>query len=194
MDLNFLIAKCSVRKLSAMLISNSSWITAASAFIFPGKSLQGILMTSRESLSSGNTVITHCQGGWKRTNRKFPCGKMCFISSPFSCQSSGGRYNWNKWWEETKAVTLSIPCPYAFAKFWPCNWDAFPGCGPRARAEWGTQHRNEMWLGRTVRVDTWARQSIPEHPSICSSAPQLPCVCVAFLLPPRGIRFSLFYP
>lgn len=188
------MAKCSVRKLSAMLISNSSWITAASAFIFPGKSLQGILMTSRESLSLGHTVIAHCQGGWKRTNRKFPCGKMCFISSPFSCHSSGGSYYWNKLWEQMKAVTLSTPCSYTFAKFWPGGWDAFPVCDPRDGAEGvpSTEMRCG-WAGQCVWTPEPGRAS--QHRDR-SSAPRLtqPYVCVAFLLPPHETQFSLFSP
>lgn len=133
MDLSFLMAKCSVRKLPAMLISNSSWITAASAFIFLGKSLQGILMTPRKTLSLKHTVITHCQERWKRTNRKFPCGKACFISSPFSCHSSGRSYYWNKLWEQMKAVTLSTPCPYIFCQILALQLWCFPRLWPRAQ-------------------------------------------------------------
>lgn len=176
MDLNFLKAKHSVRKLSAMLISNSSWITAASAFIFPGKSLQGMLMTSRDSLSLGHTVITHCQGGQKRTNRKFPRGKMCFISSPSSCHSSGRRYNWNKLGEEMKAVTLGNPCPCTSAKFWPCSWDAFPGSDARAKAE---GYPAQKW---GVLADT--RLSTPAQGlQLCSSAATalyLHCILASF--------------
>lgn len=170
MDLDFLMANCSVRKLSAMLISNWSWITAASAFIFPGKNLQGILMTSRALVSLEHTVITHCQGGWKRTNRKFPCGKMCFISSLFSCQSSGRRYNWSKLQEEMKAVTLSTLYPYTRPTLRPCNWDASPGCGPRAKKK-GVPS-TEVCRGRAVWVDPLTKA---EHPSTGITAVLLSC-------------------
>lgn len=155
------------KKLSAMLISNSGWITAASAFIFPAKSLQGILMTSRESLSLGHTVITHCQGGWKRTNRKFPCGKMCFISSPSSCQSSGRKTietNYERRWKQPQ---WALPVPSLMPNFWPQNWNAFPGCDPRAKAR-GVPSV-EMRCGQAGHL------SQAEHPSTGIAALLLSC-------------------
>lgn len=172
-----------------MLISNSSWITAASAFIFPAKSLQGILMTSRESLSLGHTVITHCQGGWKRTNRKFPGGKMCFISSPSSCQSSGRKTIETNYERRWKQPHRALPVPTLLPNSGPEIGMPSQAVirGPRQR---GTQHRNEMWPGRTPEP---GRAS--QHRD-CSSAPRLPqpYVCFASLLPPHEIRFSLFCP
>lgn len=155
-----------------MLISNSSWITAASAFIFPAKSLQGILMTSRESLSLGHTVITHCQGGWKRTNRKFPCGKMCFISSPSSCQSSGRKTietNYERRWKQAHwALPFPTPLPNSGPEIGMLSQAVIRG--PRQKG-----YPAQKW--DVARQDTWARQSIPAQGlQLCSSAATALCL------------------
>lgn len=157
-----------------MLISNSSWITAASAFIFPAKSLQGILMTSREPLSLGHTVITHCQGGWKRTNRKFPCGEMCFISSPSSCHSSGKKTietNYERRWRQPH---WALPVPTLL----------LPNSGPKIGMPSQAVIQGPRQEGYPAQKWDVARQSIPAQglqlSSSAATALCLHCILASF--------------
>lgn len=81
-----------------------------------------------------------------------------------------------------KAVTLSTPCPYTFAKFWTCNRDAFAGCGPRDKAD-GIPS-TEMGCGLAGQWLWTPEPGRASQHSDRSSAPQLPqpYVCVASFL------------
>lgn len=89
-----------------------------------------------------------------------------------------------------KAATLSTACPYTSAKFWPQNWDAFPGCDPRAKAE-GVPS-TEMRCGQAGHL------SQEEHPSTGIAALLLSCqsliVCIVFLLFPCEMSFIFVLP
>lgn len=79
-----------------------------------------------------------------------------------------------------KAATMSTACPYTPAKFWPPNWDAFPGCDLGAKAE-GVPS-TEMSCGQRGHL------SQEEHPSTGIAALLLSChslmsaLCSCFFL------------
>lgn len=117
-------------------------------------------------------MITHCQGGWKRTNRKFPCGKMCFVSSPSSCQSSGRKTIETNYERRWKQPHWALPVP-----------TLLPNSGPKIGMPsqaviWGPRQKRypaQKW--DVARQDTWARRSIPaQRLQLCSSAATALCL------------------
>lgn len=90
-------------------------------------------MTSRESFSSGHTVITHWKGGWKRTKASFPGGR-CFISLLFSVILQAGgttETNHGRRWKQSRGVLLFL----YFCLTLDVQSGCFTCCDARAEAQ-----------------------------------------------------------